>query len=70
MYANFRDKGYKSKALKNDLQAVAYAYIKFNFNIAMKKLKMQSKSTYNYMASIKKETQARHTISLSKNILL
>lgn len=36
------------------------AYIEFDFNIHMEKLKMKSKLAYDYVANIKKEIWVRH----------
>ena len=68
MYANFRDRVYRGKYLKDDLWMAASAYIEFEFNMAMEKLKIKSKVAYDYMAGRKKETWARCTFNTMSKV--
>ena len=60
--------GLCSLLMKDDLWIAACAYTEFEFNKCMENLKLKSKSAYDYVISIKKETWSRHTFSLKSKV--
>ena len=68
MYANFKDKGHRSKGLKDDLWIATSVYIEFEFNIIIEKLKYKSKAAYDYIVGIKRETWVRHTFNTRSKV--
>uniref|UniRef100_A0A2N9IJF0 Transposase MuDR plant domain-containing protein n=1 Tax=Fagus sylvatica TaxID=28930 RepID=A0A2N9IJF0_FAGSY len=52
IYANFRDSGYRGKALKDKLWGAASSYTEFEFDAHMAELKKLSPPTYEYLSKI------------------